>query len=59
MPVKLSTTIKNIQILEKYTNIELIQGFYEYLKANNTSEIYQNRNIKALLCCMIILFVIC
>ena len=49
MPVKLSTTIKNIQLLENPTNIELIHGFYKYLKSNNTSESYQNQNIKALI----------
>ena len=49
MPVKLSTTIKNIQLLENPTNIDLIQGFYNYLKSNNTSESYQNQNIKALI----------
>ncbi len=49
MPVKLSTTIKNIQLLENPTNIELIHGFYTYLKSNNTSESYQNQNIKALI----------
>jgi hypothetical protein len=46
MPVKLSTTIKNIQLLENHKNIELIQGFYDYLKSNNPSESYQNQNIK-------------
>jgi integrase/recombinase XerD len=49
MPVKLSTTIKNIELLENPTNINLIQGFYNYLKSNNTSESYQNQNIKALI----------
>ncbi len=49
MSVKLTTTIKNIKLLENRTNIELIQGFYNYLKSNNTSESYQNQNIKALI----------
>jgi integrase/recombinase XerD len=49
LPVKLSTTIKNIELLENPTNINLIQGFYNYLKSNNTSESYQNQNIKALI----------
>lgn len=49
MPVKLSTTIKNIKLLENPTNRELIQGFYNFLKSNNTSESYQNQNIKALI----------
>ena len=49
MHVKLSTTIKNIELLENSTNADLILGFYKYLKSNNTSEIYQNQNIKALI----------
>jgi integrase/recombinase XerD len=49
MPVKLTTTIKNIELLENSTNADLILGFYKYLKSNNTSESYQNQNIKALI----------
>ena len=49
MPVKLSTTIKNVELLENTMNAELILGFYKYLKSNNTSESYQNQNIKALI----------
>ena len=45
MPVKLSTTIKNIKLLENPTNAELIFGFSKYLRSNNTSESYQNQNI--------------
>jgi hypothetical protein len=47
MPVKLTTTIKNIELLENSTNADMILGFYKYLKSNNTSESYQNQNIKA------------
>ncbi len=49
MPVKLSTTIKNLESLENPINSELIFEFYNYLKSNNTSESYQNQNIKALI----------
>jgi hypothetical protein len=49
MPVKLVTTIKNIDLIENSVNSELIHGFYRYLKSNNTSESYQNQNIKALI----------
>ena len=49
MPVKLSTTIKNIELLENKINSKLIFEFYNYLQSNNTSESYQNQNIKALI----------
>ena len=49
MPVKLSTTLKNIEFLENPINSKLIFEFYNYLKSNNTSESYQNQNIKALI----------
>jgi hypothetical protein len=49
MPVKLSTTIKNIESLESPVNYKLIFELYNYLKSNNTSESYQNQNIKALI----------
>lgn len=49
MPVKLETTIKNIQLLANQNNAKLIREFYLYLKSNNTSESYQNQNIKALI----------
>ncbi len=49
MPVKLTTTINNLQLLKNTTNSKLIFEFYTYLKSNNTSESYQNQNIKALI----------
>src|SRR3954469_17008604 len=49
MPVKLSTTLKNIELLENAVNSILIFEFYNYLQSNNTSESYQNQNIKALI----------
>jgi hypothetical protein len=49
MPVILSTTLKNLEYLENPTNSKLIFEFYDYLKSNNTSESYQNQNIKALI----------
>src|SRR3954452_21835095 len=49
IPVKLSTTIKNIKLLENKINSKLIIEFYNYLQSNNTSESYQNQNIKALI----------
>jgi hypothetical protein len=49
MPVKLETTLKNIQRLENQSNSKLIYEFYLYLKSVNTSESYPNQNIKALI----------
>jgi hypothetical protein len=49
MPVKLSTTLKNIDLLENKINSKLILQFYNYLQSNNTSESYQNQNLKALI----------
>jgi integrase/recombinase XerD len=49
MPVKLSTTLKNIELLENKVNSKLILQFYNYLQSNNTSESYQNQNLKALI----------
>jgi hypothetical protein len=49
MPVKLTTTIRNIQLLENSVNRDLIQGFYNFLKSNNILETYQNQKIKALI----------
>jgi integrase/recombinase XerD len=49
MPVKISTTIKNIELLENIINSKLIFEFFNYLQSNNTSESYQNQNIKALI----------
>lgn len=49
IPVKLETTLRNIQLLENQNNARLIDDFYLYLKSVNTSESYQNQNIKALI----------
>ena len=49
MPVKLETSIKNIQSLDNPNNAKLIHEFYLYLRSVNTSESYQNQNIKALI----------
>ena len=46
---KASTTFKNIKLLENKINSKLIIEFYNYLQSNNTSESYQNQNIKALI----------
>jgi hypothetical protein len=49
MPVKLSTTVKSISSIPNPTNATLLGEFYEYMKANGTSESYQNGNLKILI----------
>ena len=49
MPVKLSTTVKSITSIPNPTNATLLGEFYEYMKANGTSESYQNGNLKILI----------
>jgi hypothetical protein len=49
MPVKLSTTVKNISSLPNPTNAALLVEFYEYMKSNGISENYQNGNLKILI----------
>ena len=49
IPVKLETTLHNIDLLDNSNNAKLIHEFYLYLRSVNTSESYQNQNIKALI----------
>jgi hypothetical protein len=49
MPVKLSTTVKNISIVPNSTNASLLLEFYEYMKEKGLSEKYQNGNLKVLI----------
>lgn len=49
IPVKLETTLNNIRSLDNPNNAKLIHEFYIYLRSVNTSESYQNQNIKALI----------
>jgi hypothetical protein len=49
MSVRLSTTLKNIELLENKVNSKLISQFYNYLQSNNISESYQNQNLKPLI----------
>ena len=46
MPVKLSTTLKNIDLFENKVNSDLIFPLYNYLKPNNTYKICKNGNLK-------------
>ncbi len=49
IPVKLETTLHNIHLLDNSNNATLIHEFYLYLRSVNTSESYQNQNLKALI----------
>ena len=49
IPVKLETTLNNIKLIDNENNSKLIYEFYLYLRSVNTSESYQNQNIKALI----------
>ena len=44
MPVKLSTTINNIQTILNEDNQKLVMEFYEFMKSSGTSDKYQNNN---------------
>jgi hypothetical protein len=48
MPVKLTTTIKNIERIPNTKNRTLLTEFNEYLKSNGVSDSHQNNNLKAL-----------
>ena len=49
MPVKLSTTIKNIQTIPNEDNQILVREFYEFMKLSGTSDKYQNNNLKTII----------
>ncbi len=49
MPVKLSTTIKNIQTIPNENNRKLVTEFYEFMESSGTSDKYQNNNLKTII----------
>jgi len=49
LPVKLSTTISNIQVIPNETNQGLVKEFYEFMKSSGTSDKYQNNNLKTII----------
>ena len=49
MPVKLSTTVNNINAIPNQENQAQVKGFYEFMKSSNTSEKYQNNNLKTMI----------
>ena len=49
MPVKLSTTVNNIQTIHNEDNQKLVMAFYEFMKSSGTSDKYQNNNLKTII----------
>lgn len=49
MPVKLSTTLNNIQTIPNEDNRILVREFYEFMKSSGTSYKYQNNNLKTII----------
>jgi integrase/recombinase XerD len=49
MAIRLSTTLAKIGSVPNADNSRIIRDFYEYMKANGTSENYQNQNLKAMI----------
>lgn len=49
MPVKLSTTVNNIQAIHNENNQILVKEFYEFMKSSSTSDKYQNNNLKTII----------
>jgi hypothetical protein len=49
MPVKLSTTISTISLLPNPATSTLLDEFYQYMKSIETSESYQNGNLKIII----------
>ena len=49
MPVKLSTTVSNIQTIPNENNRILVNEFYEFMKSSGTSDKYQNNNLKTII----------
>jgi integrase/recombinase XerD len=49
MAIRLTTTLNKITFIPNSANSSIIKDFYEYMKANGTSENYQNQNLKAMI----------
>src|SRR5919112_1747283 len=49
MPAKLSTTINKIKSVPNKENVDIVFGFYEFMKCNGVSERHQNNNLKAII----------
>jgi hypothetical protein len=48
MPVKLSTTVRKIDLVPNPQNAALLREFFHYMKSNGSSESHQNNNLKVL-----------
>lgn len=46
MPIKLSTTIKKIELVPNPDNARLIFEFHKFMISNGSSERHQNNNLK-------------
>jgi integrase/recombinase XerD len=49
MPVKLSTTINKISLIQNVTNQTFIKQFYDFMKSSDCSEKHINNNLKAIM----------
>jgi integrase len=49
MAIRLVTTLGKIDSIPNPANSTILRDFYEYMKANGTSENYQNQNLKAMI----------
>ena len=49
MPIKLTTTVKKINLIPNRNNSDLIGKFYEFMKSNGVSERHQNNNLKTVI----------
>lgn len=49
MAIRLTTTIHKISSIPNLDNSTILRDFYEYMKANGTSENYQNQNLNAMI----------
>lgn len=48
MPVKLSTTVRKIDLVPNHRNAALLREFSHYMVSNGSSESHQNNNLKVL-----------
>ena len=49
MPVKLSTTLRKVDLIKNKDNRFLVKQYHEFMKSTGASERHQNNNLKAIL----------
>jgi len=49
LPVKLSTTVGNIETIPNENNQVLVREFYEFMRSSDTSDKYPNNNLKTII----------